>query len=131
MYAYISQIIDQRTLFTLLEPLGTKSACEVSKHLYRCFAEHGVPQVLHADNGGEFTGIVHVTELRRFFPSLRITRGTLRNPWDQGCVEYAHNAVYAYLHHLRIYHGENFNWAELLPNIAYMHNAAVQTHKSE
>jgi hypothetical protein len=49
----------------------------------------------------------------------------------QGCVEQAHNAVYAYLHHLWIYHGENFNWAELLPSVAYMHNTAVQTHKSE
>jgi len=131
VYAYILQIIDQKTLFTLLAPLGTKTAREVSKHLYRLFAEHDVPQVLHTDNGGEFTGIVLVSELRRFFPSLRITTGASRKPWDQGCVEQAHNAVYAYLHHLRIYHGENFNWAELLPNVAYMHNTAVQTHKSE
>ena len=103
---YILQIIDQKTLFTLLAPLETKTAREVSKHLYHWFAEHGVPQVLHPDNGGEFTGTVLVTELRRFFPSLRITTGASRKPWVQGCVEQAHNAVYAYLHHLDIYHGK-------------------------
>jgi hypothetical protein len=128
---YILQIIDQKTLFTLLAPLETKTAREVSKHLYRWFAEHGVPQVLHTDNGGEFTGTILVTELRRFFPSLRITTGASRKPWVQGCVEQAHNAGYTYLHHLWIYHGEIFNWAELLPSVAYMHNTAVQTHKSK
>ena len=63
-YQYILLIIDQKTLFTLLAPLQTKIAAEVSKHLYRWFAEHGVPQVLHTDNGGEFTGTVLVSELR-------------------------------------------------------------------
>jgi len=131
-YQYILQIIDQKTLFTLLAPLQTKTAAEVSKHLYRWFAEHGVPQVLHTDNGGEFTGTVLVTELRRYFPSLKITTGASRKPWVQGCVEQAHNAVYSYLHHLRSFHGDDaFNWAELLPSVAYMHNTAVQTHKSE
>jgi hypothetical protein len=131
VYAYILQIIDQKTLFIMLAPLGTKTAREVCKHLYRLFAEHDVPQVLHTDSGGEFTGIVLLSELRRFFPSLCITTGTSCKPWDQGCVEQAHNALYVYLHHLRIYKGENFNWAELLPNVAYMPNTAVQTHKSE
>ena len=40
--AYILQIIDQKTLFTLLAPLETKTAREVSMHLYRWFAEHAV-----------------------------------------------------------------------------------------
>ena len=130
-YQYILQIIDQKTLFTLLVKLQTKSAAEVSKHLYRWFAEHGVPQVLHTDNGGEFTGTVLVMELRRFFSSLKITTGASRKPWVQGCVEQAHNAVYSYLHHLRSFHGDGFNWAELLPSVTYMHNTAVQTHRSE
>jgi hypothetical protein len=131
VYSYILQIIDQKTLFTLLAPLETKTAREVSEHLYRWFGEHGVPQVLHTDNRGEFTGTVLVTKLRRFFPSLRITTGASRKPWVQGCVEQAHNAVYSYLHHLREIHGGTFSWAELLPSVAYMHNTAVQTHKSE
>jgi len=130
-YQYILQIIDQKTLFTLLAPLQTKTAAEVSKQLYRWFAEHGVPQVLHTDNGGEFTGTVLVSELHRYFPSLKITTGASRKPWVQGCVEQAHNAVYSYLHHLRSFHGDGFNWAELLPSVTYMHNTAVQTHKSE
>jgi hypothetical protein len=46
-------------------------------------------------------------------------------------VEQAHNAVYSSLHHLRSFHGDAFNWIELLPRVAYMHNTAVQTHKSE
>jgi hypothetical protein len=83
-YQYILQIIDQKTLFTLLAPLQTKTAAEVSKHLYRWFAEHGVPQVSHTDNGGEFTGTVLVTELRGYFRSLRITTGAPRKPWVQG-----------------------------------------------
>ena len=78
-----------------------------------------------------FTGTVLVTELRRFFSSLRITTGASRKPWVQGCVEQAHNAVYSYLHHLKGIHGETFNWAELLPSVSYMHSTAVQTHKSE
>jgi hypothetical protein len=131
VYSYILQIIDQKTLFTVLAPLETKTAREVSKHLYRWFVEHGVPQVLHTDNGGEFTGSVLVSELRRFFPSLCITTGASRKPWAQDCVEQAHSAVYSYLHHLREIHGDTFKGAELLPSVAHMHNTAVQIHKSE
>jgi len=83
-YQYILQIIDQITLFTLLAPLQTKTAAEVSKHLSRWFAEHGVPQVSRTDNGGEFTGTVLVTEFRRYFRSLRIITGASRKPWVQG-----------------------------------------------
>jgi hypothetical protein len=122
---------DQKTLFTLIARLETKTAREVSKHLCRRFAEHGVLQVLHTDNGGDFTGTVLVTELQRFFSSLRITTGASRKLWVQGCVEQTHNAVYSYLHHLKGIHGETFNWAELLPSVSYMHNTAVQTHRSE
>jgi hypothetical protein len=43
----------------------------------------------------------------------------------QGCVEQAHNAIYSYLHHLRSFRGDGFNWAELLPSVTYMHNTAV------
>jgi hypothetical protein len=75
VYAYILQIIDQKTLFTLLAPLRLKTAREVSKHLYRCFAEHGVPQVLHTDNSGEFTGIVLVTRCIR---SVQVTSSETR-----------------------------------------------------
>ena len=128
-YQYILQIIDQKTLFTLLAPLETKTAREVSKLLHHWFAEHGVPRVHHPDNGGEFAGTVLVTELRHFFSSLRMTTGASRKPWVQGCVEQAHNVVYSYLHHLKGTLGETFNWAELLPCVAYMHNTAVQTHK--
>jgi hypothetical protein len=127
--AYILQIIDQKTLYTLLAPLETKTIREVSKHLHRWFAEHGVLRVRHPDNGGEFAGTVLVTELRHSFSSLRMTTGASRKPWVQGCVEQAHNVVYSYLHHLKGTHGETFNWAELLPSVAYMHNTAVQTHK--
>jgi hypothetical protein len=90
-----------------------------------------VPQVLHTDNGGESTGTVPVTELWCYFPSLKITTDASRKPWVQGWVEQAHNAVSSYLHHLRSFHGDGFNWADLLPSVRYMHNTAVQTHKSE
>jgi hypothetical protein len=62
---------------------------------------------------------------------LRITTGASRKPWVQGFVEQARNALYSYLHHLRSFHSDSFNWAELLPSVTYMHNTAVQTQKSE
>jgi hypothetical protein len=49
----------------------------------------------------------------------------------QGFVEQARNALYSYLHHLRSFHSDSFNWAELLPSVTYIHNTAVQTQKSE
>jgi len=103
----------------------------VSKHLYRWFAEHGVSHVLQTVNGREFTGTVLVKELQRLFPSLRITTGASRKPRMQACVEQAHIAVYSYPHHIRSFHGDSFNWAELLPSITYMYNTAVQAHKFE
>lgn len=103
----------------------------MSKHLYRWFAEHGVSHVLHTDNGREFTGTVLVKELQRLLPSLRITTGASRKPRVQGCVEQAQNAVYSYLHPIRSFHGDSFNWAELLPSVTYKYNTAVQAHKFE
>ena len=73
VYSYTLQIINQRTLITLLAPLESKKAREVSKYLNRCYVANGVPQTLHINNGGEFTRTVLLTELRGFFPSLRIT----------------------------------------------------------
>ena len=73
VYTYILQIINQMTLITLLAPLESKKAREVSKHLNCCYVANSVPQMLHINNGGEFTRTVLLTELRGFFPSLRIT----------------------------------------------------------
>jgi hypothetical protein len=73
VYSYTLQIINQKTLITLFAPLESKKAREVSKYLYRCYVAKGVPQMLHINNGGEFIGTVLLTELRGFFPSLRIT----------------------------------------------------------
>jgi hypothetical protein len=73
VYTYTLQIINQKTLITLLAPLESKKAREVSKHLNRCYVAKGVPHMLHIKDGGEFTRTVLLTELRGFFPSLRIT----------------------------------------------------------
>jgi len=81
MYSYILQIIDQKTLFTLVAPLESRTAYEVSKHLYRWFAEHRVSQVLYTDIYGDFPGTVLVKQLQRFFPSLWITTGASRKMW--------------------------------------------------
>jgi hypothetical protein len=87
--------------------------------------------VLHTDNGREFTGTVLVKELQRLFPSLRIITGASLKQRVRGCVEQAHNAVYSYLHPIMSFHGDSFNWVQLLPSITYMYNTAVQAHKFE
>ena len=73
VYSYALQIINQKTLITLLAPLESKKPCEVSKHLNRCYVANGMAQMLYINNGGEFTRTVLLTELRDFLPSLRIT----------------------------------------------------------
>jgi len=132
-WQYILQAVDHRTGFTLLAPLQRKTAEEVAENLYRWFCEHGPPQILHTDNGGEFAGWALIDALREHWPSLRLVMGQSRAPWTQGAVEQAHQTVYSLLRELREQEPDPSAvcWAEKLPLVAYMMNTSVQSGKAE
>ena len=53
-YRYILSLMDIFSRFHWLVPLQRKFASHVAFHLNRIFMEHGPPDRLQADSGGEF-----------------------------------------------------------------------------
>ena len=77
---------DHLTKYCILRPLFTKRAAEVAYQLIDIFLLFGAPQILHSDNGSEFTVAV-ISELKLLWPDLLMVHGNPRHPQSQGSVE--------------------------------------------
>jgi hypothetical protein len=52
----------------------------------------GAPVILQSDNGTEFTANV-ISELKEFWPSLKMVHGKARHPQSQGSAERANGDI--------------------------------------
>ncbi|XP_068237119.1 uncharacterized protein [Palaemon carinicauda] len=77
---------DHLTKYCILRPSTSKRAAEVAFQLMDIFLMFGAPQILHSDNGSEFTALV-ISELKLLWPDLLIVHGKPRHPQSQGSVE--------------------------------------------
>ena len=89
-YRYIFSLMDIFSRFHWLAPLMTKKSSYVSKELQRICKEHGQPEHLHSDNGGEFK-----RQVKDYCKSRKIKMINCRpyNRKAQGKVEHSHRSL--------------------------------------
>ena len=126
-YKYVLVVTDMFSSFTILRPLKTKTALEISHNLYEIFCTFGPPRLLQSDNGDEFLNKL-TTELTNAF---KITHRTITayNPRSAGKVE-RHvgiaSATLKKLLHSELKDGTLRPWPEMLPFVQLVMNVRHQ-----
>ncbi|XP_068203020.1 KRAB-A domain-containing protein 2-like [Palaemon carinicauda] len=77
--------------FSIIRPLLSKRAIEVTHQLFGTFLLFGTPSILPSDNGSEFTEIIQ--ELKTIWPILVMVHGKPLHPQSQGFVERANGDI--------------------------------------
>lgn len=91
-YKFIMVYQDHLTKFVILRALKTKRAEEVAYILLDIFTLIGAPAILQSDNGREFSNQV-VSNLKIYWPTLKIVHGKPRHSQSQGSVERANQDI--------------------------------------
>lgn len=91
-YKFIMVYQDHLTKFVILRALKTKRAEEVAYNLLDIFTLIGAPAILQSDNGREFANRV-VSNLKIYWPNLKIVHGKPRHSQSQGSVERANQDI--------------------------------------
>ena len=91
-YKFIMVYQDHLTKFVVLRPLKSKTAEEVAYNLIDIFTLLGAPSILQSDNGREFANKV-VSNLKEYWPTLKIVHGKPRHSQSQGSVERANQDI--------------------------------------
>ena len=85
-YRFIMNYQDHLTKFTILRPLKSKTAEEVTYRLMDIFCMFGAPFILQSDNGLEFS-IRIIQNLADMWPGMKLVHGKSRHSQSQGSVE--------------------------------------------
>lgn len=131
-YCWILTIIDVFTKYAFTFALKNKTGTEVKNHLQDLFYAVGSPQIIHSDNGKEFTN-EHIKHLCETF-KIKLIHGRLRHPQSQGQVERLNQTLTRYIQkQLTSKYDENKNmnenkkWVELYKKVTYEYNCAKHT----
>lgn len=106
-YCYILSVIDVFSRFVILRPLQCKSSLAVSSEMKKIFAEHGKPNIIQCDQGGEFKG-----KVQKLFETqnIKMVRSRPYHPQSQGKVERSHRMVRNKISYMKRTK-RGFNWA--------------------
>ncbi|XP_050298540.1 KRAB-A domain-containing protein 2-like [Anthonomus grandis grandis] len=91
-YKFILNYQDHLTKFVILRPLKTKTANKVADVILDIFCLFGAPNILHSDNGREFSNQV-IEQLAATWSAIKIVHGKPRHSQSQGSVERANQDV--------------------------------------
>jgi hypothetical protein len=110
-YKWVLRYVDHHSGFAHVASLPNKEAKTVGKALVKILATAVLPEILHTDNGGEFTGKC-IEKIKKHYPTIHIVKGRPRHPQSQGCVERGNSA---FKEALEVWKSENptKSWAEL------------------
>lgn len=112
-YRYILSLMDLFSRFHWLAPLELKTSHNVKEELYRIYAEHGIPEILQSDNGGEFKK--HVAKFCKN-NKIKMIRCRPYNPKAQGKVERSHRVLRRKIYYDLVKQRKTgVNWVENLP----------------
>lgn len=92
LFKFIMVYQDHLTKFVVIKPLKTKTAEEVAYNLIDIFTLLGAPSILQSDNGREFSNQI-VSNLKNYWPNLKIVHGKPRHSQSQGSVERANQDI--------------------------------------
>lgn len=91
-YKFIMVYQDHLTKFVVLKASKTKRAEKIAFNLLDIFTLLGAPSILQSDNGREFANKV-VTNLKEYWPALKIVHGKPRHSQSQGSIERANQDI--------------------------------------
>ena len=75
--------------YVILGPLKTKTATEEADYLVSIFIQHGLPSILHRDNGTEFSNKKLMTRIDELWKGTNIVHGCPHLPQEQRSVKRA------------------------------------------
>jgi len=110
IFNYLLNYIDHGVKFLFSIPLVSKRATSVAMALFTIFTQIGPPELLQADNGGEFTNAAHdyagravllsddfidsvITEVKNLWPDCQMVRGSPRHSESNGGVERVNQTI--------------------------------------
>ena len=76
---------------SVIDSAVPKTAEDVTQIAFKVFTEWGYPQILHTDNGEEFTALVDTKRYEEY--GIEIQHGTPRRPQTQGGIESVHKVI--------------------------------------
>lgn len=82
---FILNVIDHFSKFAFSRPLKNKSAILVAAEMQNIILQYGVPKIILADNGGEFTSLEMKALCERF--NIELRHGLPYQPKTQGAIE--------------------------------------------
>ena len=126
-YKFLLVYLDHFTKKINLVPLKRKTAEEVSKRLLDIFCDSGPPNILHSDNGKEFSNNLLVSTLATKWPTLKIVHGKPRHPESQGAVERANRDIKDGLFGMMYDNTNDHCWVKYLRWVQWNHNTSYHT----
>ena len=126
-YEYIGHFEDHFTKFTVLFPLKTKTADEVSTMLEeRVVAYFGLPKIVHSNGGREFVSLLKCAMFARWGGDVTFINGRPRHSQSRDRIERSSRTVEDRLKALKKeegLQGECYPWASWLPRIMWAMNS--------
>jgi hypothetical protein len=86
IYKWVMRYVDHHSGFCHVACLPNKEAVTCGNALVPILATAVMPEILHTDNGGEFTDKC-INIIKEHWPAVHIVKGRARHPQSQGCVE--------------------------------------------
>ncbi|XP_050056256.1 KRAB-A domain-containing protein 2-like [Aphis gossypii] len=121
-YKFILNYQDHLTKFIQLRPLKSKTAEEVALTLLPIFLTFGAPNILHSDNGREFSNKI-IIDLCSRWEGVKIVHGKPRHSQCQGSIERA-NQDFQNILRAMMHDKKTTKWSEALPFVQFAKNTA-------
>ena len=119
---YLLVIQDYFTKWTDAIPMPDQKAQRIITELIKIFSIHGVPDIVHSDQGRNFESTIFSQTLKAF--GAKKTRPTAYHPQCDGMVERFNRSL---LQLLRSYVERNEDWERYLPLVLYAYRTAVHS----
>ena len=113
LYRYVLTVIDVFSRFLWLRPLESKSSQVIASELESIYMEHGSPEIIQCDQGGEFKKALKLLCDRM---NIKLIYSRPRHPQSQGKVERCHRTLRSKMEYdLQKMGQDGVNWAKQLP----------------
>ena len=112
-YRYVLTVIDAFSRFLWLRPLESKSSQVITSESESIYIEHGSPEIIQCDRGGEFKKALKLLCDRM---NIKLIYSRPRHPQSQGKVERCHRTLRSKMEYdLQKMGQDGVNWAKQLP----------------
>ena len=122
---YLLNLTDHFSIFSQGCILNNKTSEEVISKLKLYIEEIGKPEIIHSDNGGEFTSNLYKNFCAE--NSIKIIYGSPYYPQSQGSVEAFNKTIMNKLEYIRLEEGTKFNIDEAIKKTFKIYNNTIHS----